>query len=63
MVACYESVAQLFPEDEHHEKKEKYQKLGKLLKICERLQIDLETMDLMGFYDLRAELWKERHQV
>ena len=42
MVACYDSCAQLYPENDVAEKKEKYQSLCKLITLCEKMKIDTD---------------------
>ena len=42
--------------------KTKFKGLTKLLKICEKVNIDRTNLDLMTFYDLRSSIKKVRQQ-
>ena len=60
MVACFDTVNQIFPEETLDEIKIKYQSLNKLLKVCDKLKIKRQQIDLMSFYDLRSSILKSR---
>ena len=62
MIACFDSVNEMFPEETLPEIKIKYKSLNKLLKICDKLKIEREHIDLMPFYDLRSSIQRSREQ-
>ena len=56
MIACFQTVDQTFPEESDDQIKLKFQSLNKLVKICDKLKIDKDMLDLTNFYELRDDL-------
>ena len=56
MIACFQTVDQTFPEETEEQIKLKFQSLNKLVKICDKLKIDQDMLDLKTFYDLKEDV-------
>ena len=56
IIACYNTVSEMYPESTLADMKTKFKGMTKLLTICDKVKIDRANLDLMTFYDLRSSL-------
>ena len=56
IIACYNTVSEMYPESTLADMKTKFKGMTKILQICEKVNIDRVNLDFTTFYDLRGSI-------